>query len=213
MRACLPPPNRTKTARRVLSPIRSRCWRRPAQRARRPRGGKHFAPDSSSTTVRPPSQAALSSTRTAGSESSESSPLLSAARMLQRALAEPFVSVVYLRDAGTVVAQPCRSVLGSWGKTMRDAVRNKERWKGRRTPTQHPSTNKRQALPARPWQPQRTFAPWCQCWRRSSSQRPGPVRLSAMRNPAHRRGLSWRCRCRRRRRRRRRWKAASLRPG
>ena len=32
-------------------------------------------------------------------------------------------------------------VLGSWGKTMRDAVRNKERWKTRRTPTQDPSTD------------------------------------------------------------------------
>ena len=33
------------------------------------------------------------------------------------------------------------SVLGSWGKAMRDAVRNTERWKRRRTPTQDPSTN------------------------------------------------------------------------
>ena len=32
-------------------------------------------------------------------------------------------------------------VLGYWGDTMRGAVRNKERWKGRRTPTQDPSTN------------------------------------------------------------------------
>ena len=32
------------------------------------------------------------------------------------------------------------SVLGSWGKTMRDAVKNKESWKRRRTPTQDPST-------------------------------------------------------------------------
>ena len=31
-------------------------------------------------------------------------------------------------------------VLGSWGKTMRDAVRNKDRWEGRRTPAQDPST-------------------------------------------------------------------------
>ena len=33
------------------------------------------------------------------------------------------------------------SVLGSWGKAMRDAVGNKERWERRRTPTQDPSTN------------------------------------------------------------------------
>ena len=32
-------------------------------------------------------------------------------------------------------------VLGSWGNTMRDAVRNKERWRRRRTPTQDPSTS------------------------------------------------------------------------
>ena len=32
------------------------------------------------------------------------------------------------------------SVLGSWVKTMRGAVRNKERCKRRRTPTQDPST-------------------------------------------------------------------------
>ena len=37
------------------------------------------------------------------------------------------------------------SVLGSWGNTMRDAVRNKERWKRCRTPTQDPSTNFRGA--------------------------------------------------------------------
>ena len=33
------------------------------------------------------------------------------------------------------------SVLGSWGKTMREAVRNKERWKGRRASAQDPSTD------------------------------------------------------------------------
>ena len=33
------------------------------------------------------------------------------------------------------------SVLGSWGKAMRDAVRNTERWKRRRAPTQYPSTS------------------------------------------------------------------------
>ena len=33
------------------------------------------------------------------------------------------------------------SVLGSWGKPIRDAVRSKERWKGRRAPTQDPSTD------------------------------------------------------------------------
>ena len=33
------------------------------------------------------------------------------------------------------------SVLGSWVKPMRDAVRNKERCQGRRTPTQDPSTH------------------------------------------------------------------------
>ena len=33
-------------------------------------------------------------------------------------------------------------VPGSWGNTMRDAVRNKERWKGRRAPTQDPSTDR-----------------------------------------------------------------------
>ena len=32
-------------------------------------------------------------------------------------------------------------LLGSWGKTTRDAVGNKEWWKGRHTPTQDPSTN------------------------------------------------------------------------
>ena len=35
----------------------------------------------------------------------------------------------------------CGSVLGSWGKATRDAVRNKVRWKGRRAPTQDPSTD------------------------------------------------------------------------
>ena len=34
-----------------------------------------------------------------------------------------------------------RAVRGSWVKSMRDAVRNKERWKRRRAPTQDPSTN------------------------------------------------------------------------
>ena len=38
-------------------------------------------------------------------------------------------------------AGPPSPVLGSWGKTMRDAVRNKERWERRRTPTQDPSTD------------------------------------------------------------------------
>ena len=33
------------------------------------------------------------------------------------------------------------SVLGSWGKAMRDAVRNTEEWTRRRAPTQDPSTN------------------------------------------------------------------------
>ena len=37
-------------------------------------------------------------------------------------------------------AEQLGSVLGSWGKPMRDAVRNKERWERRRTPTQDPST-------------------------------------------------------------------------
>ena len=32
-------------------------------------------------------------------------------------------------------------VLGSWGRTMRGAARSKERRKGRRAPTQDPSTN------------------------------------------------------------------------
>ena len=41
----------------------------------------------------------------------------------------------------TPAACACASVLGSWGKTMRDAVRNKKRWIGRRTPTQDPSTD------------------------------------------------------------------------
>ena len=36
---------------------------------------------------------------------------------------------------------PSQSVLGSLGKTMRDAVRNKGRWKRRRTPTQYSSTS------------------------------------------------------------------------
>ena len=35
------------------------------------------------------------------------------------------------------------SVLGYWGNTMRDAVRNAERWKRRGTPTRDPSTNNR----------------------------------------------------------------------
>ena len=34
----------------------------------------------------------------------------------------------------------CRRVLGSWGRAMRGAVRSKERRKGRRAPTQDPST-------------------------------------------------------------------------
>ena len=34
-----------------------------------------------------------------------------------------------------------RLVLGSWGNTTRGAVRNKERWKARRTPIQDPSTD------------------------------------------------------------------------
>ena len=34
-----------------------------------------------------------------------------------------------------------RPVLGSWGKTVRDAVRNKERWSRRRAPTQYPRTD------------------------------------------------------------------------
>ena len=37
------------------------------------------------------------------------------------------------------------SVLGSWGKTMRDAGRNTERWRRRRTPTQEPSTYRARA--------------------------------------------------------------------
>ena len=39
-----------------------------------------------------------------------------------------------------------RSVLGSWGKTMRDAVRNKTRWERAPSPTQDPSTYRRQRL-------------------------------------------------------------------
>ena len=50
------------------------------------------------------------------------------------------------KDALTSAAGPSsqipRSVLGSWGKTIRDAVRNKEWWKRRHTPTRDPSTNK-----------------------------------------------------------------------
>ena len=38
------------------------------------------------------------------------------------------------------------SVRGSWGNTMRGAVRNKERWKWRRTPTQDPSTGNFRAI-------------------------------------------------------------------
>ena len=34
-------------------------------------------------------------------------------------------------------------LVGSWGNTMRGAVWNKERWTGRRAPTQYPSTNHR----------------------------------------------------------------------
>ena len=44
--------------------------------------------------------------------------------------------------------KPRRSVPGSWGKTMRDAVINKDSWKWRHTPTQYPSTNNA-ALPLR----------------------------------------------------------------
>ena len=40
-----------------------------------------------------------------------------------------------------IVAGLAPLVLGVWGKTMRDAVRSKERWKSRRTPTQDPSAN------------------------------------------------------------------------
>ena len=40
-----------------------------------------------------------------------------------------------------ICATSCRSVLGYWGNTIWGAVRNKERWKGHRTPTQEPSTN------------------------------------------------------------------------
>ena len=36
--------------------------------------------------------------------------------------------------------RPRTLVLGSWGNTMRGAVRNKGRWKRRRRPTQYPST-------------------------------------------------------------------------
>ena len=42
---------------------------------------------------------------------------------------------------GYAAAAKLGSVLGSWGETMRDAVRNTESWKGRRTPTQDPSTD------------------------------------------------------------------------
>ena len=35
----------------------------------------------------------------------------------------------------------CRSVLGSWGNTARDAAGNKQRWKWRHTPIQDPSTD------------------------------------------------------------------------
>ena len=40
-------------------------------------------------------------------------------------------------------------LLGSWGKSTRDAVRNKERWKRRRSPTQDPSTAAAAAAAAR----------------------------------------------------------------
>ena len=39
-----------------------------------------------------------------------------------------------------------RPVLGYWGNTMRDAVRNMERWKRRRAPTQDPSTDRVQTM-------------------------------------------------------------------
>ena len=46
-------------------------------------------------------------------------------------------------DAGPSSRFPCtlRSVLGFWGKTMRDAVRSKEGCTGRRAPSQDPSTH------------------------------------------------------------------------
>ena len=49
------------------------------------------------------------------------------------------------RDESYLEARPAQTpfarVLGSWGNTTRGAVSNKERWKGRRTPTQDPSTH------------------------------------------------------------------------
>ena len=43
-------------------------------------------------------------------------------------------------------ARRSQSVPGSWGETIRYAVRNKERWKRSRTPTQDPSTDLRLLL-------------------------------------------------------------------
>ena len=47
----------------------------------------------------------------------------------------------FARTSCPICCQCARSVLGSWGKTMRVAARNTERWKRRRAPTQYPSTD------------------------------------------------------------------------
>ena len=54
--------------------------------------------------------------------------------------------IMYLRQNCEKRTRILGSVLGSWGNTMRDAVRNEERWKRRRTPTQDPSTDLLHAL-------------------------------------------------------------------
>ena len=76
--------------------------------------------------------------------------------MLVLVLVLVLVITPYARSASRVVARrpaferllwrladygPSSTVRGSWGKPTRDAVRNTERWKGRRTPTQDPSAN------------------------------------------------------------------------
>ena len=74
----------------------------------------------------PPSQIVGASVQAAGYWLEERMQV-DGGRVLQRA------------EQGTKTPLPV--VLGSWGNAMRDAARNKEMWKGRRTPTQDPSTD------------------------------------------------------------------------
>ena len=56
---------------------------------------------------------------------------------------EELVQAMYNRDGPPFSPKQTPSpfpVLGSWVRTMRDAVGNQERWERRRAPTQYPST-------------------------------------------------------------------------